>query len=54
MNIDTGNLRISWKSYNSPKFFYYKEYYIKHDHGYDCFLFIGPLHFRWWVEVVSK
>jgi len=45
--LDTGNLRISWKTYYHPRFFYYKKYHI-HD-GYDYFLFIGPLEFRWWI-----
>lgn len=52
--LDTGNLRISWKTYNNPSYLYYKEYWIKKDHGYDCFLLIGPLQFRWWIEVSTR
>jgi len=52
--LDTGNLRISWKTYANPSTLFYHEYWIEKDHGYDCFLFIGHLQFRWWVDVSTE
>jgi len=50
----SNDLRIGWKTYNSPSFISYREYYIGHEHGYDCFLFLGPFHFRWWVDMTTR
>lgn len=51
--LDTGNLRISWRTYANPRWFFFIRYYIHNDNcqGLDSLLFLGPLQFRWWKQM---